>query len=208
MTCPQGMLRSLLSPLLVEFMAIHPNVSVDVVASSRYVDLIAEGFDMGLRSHADELTDSSLIARRLATIQIALVASPNYLGDRPASSPEDIVGLDGLHMDTRNGPATWTLHGPQNQQSTVKLRHRLGSDDIFLLKAAAVAGQGVAVLPLHTCLEELGRGVLVRVLPSWEISRRALSLILPVAKGLMPSVRALADFLADKVPPMLGAIDD
>lgn len=204
MTCPQGMLRSLLTPLIVEFMERHPGVSVDVVASSRYVDLIAEGFDMGLRSHEGELTDSSLIARRLATLQIALVATPAYIGNRSTSSLDDIHGLDGLHMDTRNGPSTWTLHGPDNQQSTVLLRHRLGSDDIFLLKAAAIAGQGVAILPLHTCLGELAQGSLVRVLPGWEVSRRTLSLILPASKGLMPAVRLLADYLVERVPAIVS----
>lgn len=204
LTCPQGMLRSMLSPLLIEFMRLHPGVSVDVVASSRYVDLIAEGFDMGLRSHEHELTDSSLVARRLATLQIGLVASPTYLGQRSVASLGDIHGLAGLHMDTRNGPASWTLRGPNNQQSTVQLRHRLGSDDISLLKAAALAGEGVAIVPLHTCRAELAQGTLVRVLPDWEVARRTLSLILPASKGLMPSVRALADFLVKRVPDTLG----
>ncbi|MFC5742966.1 LysR substrate-binding domain-containing protein [Dyella tabacisoli] len=206
MTCPQGMLRSLITPLLVEFMDRHHGISIDVVASSRYVDLIAEGFDMGLRSHENELTDSSLVARRLATLQIALVASPAYLASKSAASLGDINGLDGLHMDTSNGLATWTLHGPNHRQSTVHLQHRLGSDDIFLLKAAAIAGQGVAVLPLHACLDELAQGSLIRVLPGWEVSRRTLSLILPTTKGLMPAVRAWADFLAERVPVMLEGL--
>lgn len=208
MTCPQGMLRSLVSPLLVEFMRNHPGISVDVVASSRYVDLIAEGFDMGLRSHEHELTDSSLVARRLATLQIGLVASPAYMGHRSTASLDDINGLDGLHMDTRNGPASWTLRGPDNQESTVQLRHRLGSDDIFLLKAAALAGEGVAIVPLHTCRHELAQGTLLRVLPGWEVARRTLSLILPASKGLMPSVRALADFLVNHVPSLLEDVEE
>lgn len=200
MTCPQGVLRSLLAPLLPEFLARYPQVSVDIIASSRYTDLIADGFDLGLRSHEQDLVESSMVARQLATLQMVLVASPNYFGERRTANPTDVDGVDGLHLATHSSLSVWTLRGPGEEQATVRLKNRLGSDDVSLLKAAAIAGQGVAVVPLHTCRTELADGTLVRVLPQWEVSRRTLSLILPSARGLMPAVRAFADFLIERLP--------
>lgn len=203
MTCPQGILRTLLVPLLPEFLALYPKVNVDIVASSRYVDLIADGFDLGLRSHERDLVDSSLVARRLAVLQMVLVASPTYVDTRAITEPADIEGADGLHMESQGSRESWTLQGPDGAQATVRFKHRLGSDDVALLKAAAIAGHGIAVSPLHSCQAELRKGTLIRVLPRWDVSRRNLSLILPAQKGLMPAVRAFADFLIERVPALV-----
>jgi DNA-binding transcriptional LysR family regulator len=205
MTCPQGVLRTLLTTLLPEFMARHPQVSVDVVASGRHSELIAEGFDLGLRSHEHELEDSSLVARRLATLPIVLVARPGYIDASAEPGPAEIQGLDGLCLQTHDGPSGWTLHSHAGERSVVHLKPRLTSDDPGLLKEAAIAGQGVAVLPLFTCHAELERGQLERVLPDWHLERRTLSLILPSSRGLMPAVRALADFFIERIPSAISA---
>ncbi|MDN6859018.1 LysR family transcriptional regulator [Pseudomonas sp. CAN2814] len=200
MTCPQGVLRILLTSLLPEFLARFPQVSVEVVASGRHSELIAEGFDIGLRSHEHELEDSSLVARRLATLPIVLVARPGYIDATTVLGPAEIQGLDGLCLQTHDGPSVWTLHSQSGERTTLQLNPRLTSDDSALLKEAAIAGQGVAVLPLFTCLAELELGQLERVLPDWHLARRSLSLILPSSRGLMPAVRALADFLIERIP--------
>jgi DNA-binding transcriptional LysR family regulator len=200
MTCPQGVLRALLTSLLPEFMARHPQVSVDVVASGRHSELIAEGFDLGLRSHEHELEDSSLVARRLASLPIVLVARPGYFDTETELGPAEIEGIDGLLLQTQDGPTRWTLHSQAGEQAVIHLKPRLTSDDPALLKQAAITGQGVAVLPRFICHGELKSGELEQVLPDWHLSQRTLSLILPSSRGLMPAVRALADFLIERIP--------
>ncbi|SAK71235.1 LysR family transcriptional regulator [Caballeronia hypogeia] len=201
-TCPHGILRALLAPLLPQFLAIHPKVYIDLVASSRYCDLIADGFDIGLRTHQHDLADSSLIARRLAVLKMILVASPLHFSGQAPVNPSDLDGLHGLHLETRDGPAAWTLHGPDDRRTTIHLQHKLGSDDVSVLKTAAMSGLGVAVMPLAVCRDELASGALVRVLPEWEVPDRNLSLVLPASKGLMPAVRAFADFVVAHMPDL------
>jgi DNA-binding transcriptional LysR family regulator len=206
MTCPPGVLRLLLTSLLPEFMARYPQVSVDVVASGRHSELIAEGFDLGLRSHQLELEDSSLVARRLASIPIVLVARPGLVDNSVVLSPGQIEGIDGLLLQVQEGSARWTLHNHAGEQAVIQLRPRLTSDDPVLLKQAALAGHGVAVLPLFICHTEIEQGQLERVLPDWHLARRSLSLILPSSRGLMPAVRALADFLIERIPLAIRSV--
>jgi DNA-binding transcriptional LysR family regulator len=161
--------------------------------------LLAEGFDLGLRSHEHDLQDSTLVARRLAVLSMILVARPGLLED-DALSPKAIESLEGLCLHAHEGVASWTLRNRNDDATILRLKSRLVSDDPAMLKEAAMAGHGVAVLPLFTCQRELESGELVRVLPDWCASPRSLSLILPSSRGVMPAVRALCDFLIERIP--------
>ncbi|KAG1583554.1 hypothetical protein G6F46_015090 [Rhizopus delemar] len=88
--------------------------------------------------------------------------------------------------------------GPGGVQASVHHRPRLVSDDMIALRAAAVAGVGVLMLPRMMISEELARGALVPVLPEWVPKHGIVHAVFPSRRGLLPAVRALLDFLAER----------
>ncbi|KAG1308553.1 hypothetical protein G6F62_015009 [Rhizopus arrhizus] len=92
----------------------------------------------------------------------------------------------------------WEYTGPGGVQASVHHRPRLVSDDMIALRAAAVAGVGVLMLPRMMISEELARGALVPVLPEWVPKHGIVHAVFPSRRGLLPAVRALLDFLAER----------
>lgn len=96
------------------------------------------------------------------------------------------------------------LLGADGDVAQRTIRPRLHSDNIAALKEAASAGMGIASLPLYACTREIEFGTLCVVLPEWRPREGRLAVLFPTRRGMMPSVRALADFLKEELPPLMG----
>lgn len=176
----------------------YPELRVQLHATDRFVDLVQEGFDIALRSHFAPLPDSSLVQRRLAVEPIVLVASPGYLARRGTlERPADLAGHDGL----LTGPAAtlWRLRADDGTEAEVSPAARLVADESLVLLRAATAGLGIACLPASFCSTGIAAGALVRVLPGWSAGTVTTTLLMPHRRGLLPSVRAVVDFLAERL---------
>ena len=202
MTCALGIVRMALADLLPAFLKDNPGVDVDLVAISRYVDLIEEGFDLALRSHTQPLVSSSLIARHVAESRMILVANPELFADGLPQSPAQLEGIWGLQLERREAAGVWRLRNGADE-ADVSFRPRIRCDDASLLLASATAGLGVASLPSPLCRNDLRSGRLVRILPDWSIPQGTLSLVFPSQGGMTRAVRALADCLAANLPLLL-----
>jgi DNA-binding transcriptional LysR family regulator len=195
-TCPVALLHARVSVMLAGFMAHYPQVVVLLEATNRRVDLIAEGIDVAIRVRPQPIEDSDLMMKVLAQSGHALVASPN-LAERAGAIrvPADLDGLPSLDLGPPRQDHVWKLEGPDGAQAIVHHRPRLVSDDMMALRNAAIAGVGVVHLPLLVVFDEIRSGQLVHLLPSWAPRRYVVHAVYPSKRGLLPSVRALLDYL-------------
>ncbi len=187
-----------LGPALADFLAAYPELSIDMALNDRLVDLVDEGFDVGLR--IGKLADSSLIARRLAPCRHVLCAAPSYLSARPAPKvPEDLKALSCLHYSYLSEGQTWRFNGPEGlRKVTVSGRLRINNGD--MLKSAVIDGLGIALLPTFIVGDELRSGRLVPVLTDWKPSLdSAIHAVYPASRNLSPKVRVFIDFLAARI---------
>jgi DNA-binding transcriptional LysR family regulator len=185
-----------LGPALTLFASEHPDLRIDLDFNDRYVDLVAEGFDLGLR--IGELRDSSLIARRLTGIRHTLCASPGFvagLGEEP--SPAALEGRPWLRY--ANQPAgALPYHDAAGRSGGLRLKIALSSTNGDFLRDAAVAGLGLTLLPNFIVYEALERGDLVAVMPDCRWRESAAYVIYPPTRHLSARVRRFIDFLVER----------
>jgi DNA-binding transcriptional LysR family regulator len=210
-TTPRGLLRintteafaRVLAPLIAEFSANHPDMSFEVVTTDHLVDLVAAGFDLAFR--AGPLPDSSLIARRLGVGRLIPCAAPAYL-ERHGSpqGPQDLVGHNCLiHAAIED---QWHFTGPEGA-ITVHVSGNLRSNTWPAIRGGALAGQGVALLPIVLVAEDVQAGLLTRLLPDHDTGEVAIYAIYPASRHLSVKVRGFVDFSVKRLheqPVLLG----
>ncbi|MBX3643778.1 MAG: LysR family transcriptional regulator [Rubrivivax sp.] len=198
-SCPIALLHARVADMLVEFMALNPQVEVHLTGSNRVVDVVAEGYDIAIRARTPPLEDSSLALRELAQRDWYLVASPAFCDRHPLPAvPADLDLLPSLGDGLGQREHRWQLIGPGGATANIAYRPRLVSDDLHSLRAAAVAGLGVVQLPAMLLGDALRSGRLVRLLPDWCSKGAVVHAVFPSRLGMLPAVRALIDFLARK----------
>src|SRR5690606_11704693 len=197
---PRGLLRvsaplnlHYLGPIVTSFLDSHPEVQVELHCTDRLVDLVGDGFDLAIR--AGNLADSSLIARRLGSLRSLLVASPAFVkAHGEPSAPEGLLRFACVIFGAGESRSLWQLSSG-DKRHTVKVRGRFTVNDFEMLEAAAVAGQGVALLPAAQSLPAIASKRLVRLLPEWQSVATPLHVVYPSARFLPPKVRAFLDHL-------------
>ena len=205
-TCSVAFAQLALADLMPRFMAAYPRVRIVQHATNRHVDPVQEGFDLCLRAHTEPLPSSSLVHRTLAQIPWHLFASPGYLARK--GTPIDPAALsthDGITLAGAHESHAWRLRetGHADHAASIPFAPSLESDDMATLKAAACADVGIVALPAYVGRREVERGQLVRVLPHWTAGVATMSLLMPSRRGLLPSVRAFAEFLSENVPTIV-----
>ncbi len=188
-----------LAPCLPDFMTRYPDLSVDVAFNDRQVDLIEDGFDVGIR--IAELGDSSLIARKLSPCRLAVVASPDYWDrhGRP-THPGDLKNHDCLIYEQRKTPGEWRFKGPQGWFS-VPIHGRMHGDNGDALLTMALAGMGVYSCPTFMSGEFIANGRLETVLSEFETPDVSVYAIWPHNRHLSTKVRTFVDFLLERFGP-------
>ncbi|HEK1008376.1 TPA: LysR family transcriptional regulator [Pseudomonas putida] len=182
--------------LLTEFLRLHPLVDVEVDLSDRAVDLIGEGYDLALRIGA--LEDSSLIARRIASVERVYCASPGYLDARGTPAlPEALAGHDCLPYGHSRQVQWQFKHGGKAQAIAVAGRMRANNGE--LLRDAAIAGMGVTYLPTFIVGQALADGRLVRVLDDWTPPALQLSAVYPQHRQVARPVQGFVAFLRERL---------
>lgn len=206
-SCPISVAQSLLSPILPEFMLKYPEVELQLDVTNRRVDLIEEGLDVALRVRTETLEDSTLVVRRLSTTLVLMVASPELLAQHGTpQEPADLARLPALGMVPYDGRYVWPLLAKDGTRVSIMYTPRLISDDLVVLRDAALAGVGAAWLPAYMCCEGIRSGRLVHLLPDWSFPTGQFHAVYPTRRGLMPAVRAFVDFLAERIPQQAAEI--
>jgi DNA-binding transcriptional LysR family regulator len=197
-SCPTGMME-LVARMLPDFLARHPLVNVQVVATDRPVDLIAERIDIALRVRITLETDAALTMRTLAKSRRILLASPAFANAMADTTDiAALASLPTLSSAERSGTVSWELEGPGGEVRTISHEPRIACGDFIALREAALAGLGVVLLPDHACAEALRTGRLVRLFPQWRGREGIVHLVFTTRVGLPPQVRAFIDHLAER----------
>ncbi|WP_211471291.1 LysR family transcriptional regulator [Collimonas humicola] len=183
-----------LAQWLPQFISANPQLKIDLVCNDRLVDIIEEGFDVALRLTRG-LQDSTLIAKRLATCEIFLVAAPAYLQQhgRP-QQPADLARHNCLTYTLAQKPNEYEFYAADGSEHPVTVRGNLQANTGIALRSAALAGLGIAATSSFIVHEDLRRGDLQRVLPDFDLKPRDLYAIYPQNRHLSPKVRAFVDF--------------
>lgn len=194
---PVAILHARMGVMLADFLAEHPKVSLQLEATNRRVDVIGEGLDIAIRVRPPPLEDSDLVVRTLATRRWCIAASPLLFAHQPAPVvPADLARFPSVDLSAPQQLHSWRLTAADGTVAQLNHVPRLVSDDMIALRAAAVAGVGVLMLPTMMVCDELADGRLVRVLPDWEPQHGIVHAVFPSRRGLLPAVRTLIDYLA------------
>lgn len=203
-TCPVTLLHVHVGPMLARFMMRYPAVQIQLEATNRRVDLVAEGVDVAIRVRPRPFDDSDLVMRILADRGHCLVASPTLEASiGTPQRPDELSRWPGLSMAVGKQVHQWSLTGPDGAKAQIHFTPRLITGDMLALREAAIAGVGLVQLPLLMARDQLAKGELVRVLTDWEPQREVIHAVFPSRRGLLPAVRALVEFLSEEYAQMI-----
>lgn len=192
-TAPLGVTRRLLAPLVPEFQALHPKVTLQLRCSDHLLDLLTESVDVAVRMAI--LSDSSLISRKIADCERLLCAAPAYLAEKGTpNTPEELLDHNCLLLRFPGSQQfRWTLQTPEGPK-TYSVQGRFDADDGDALTDWALAGQGIVLKPLWEMARHLRAGSLVPLLLDTPPEPVTLSVLYPHRRLLPARVKAFSDF--------------
>jgi DNA-binding transcriptional LysR family regulator len=189
-----------LAQALPDFCALYPDVELDVAMSDRFVDLVDEGYDVAVRIAA--LQDSSLIARRLAPIRLAVCASPAYLKKRGTPLvPQDLRTHACILNSNIASAQEWKFIDRDGKPLSIRVNSQIAINNGDAMRVAALGGLGLTILPTFIIGRDLQAGTLVSVLSDFIPQPLGLHAVYPHARHLSPKVRAFVDFLSQRFGP-------
>ena len=185
-----------LVPIVAEFMKAWPQVEVRLSFADRMVDLVNEGFDLGVR--IGNLADSALIARRLARADMVTMAAPDYIAR--AGTPQDPSDLSRHEFIVdRNKPAPHLLKFERDGEvSEARVNGRITLNGAVAAVAAAESGLGIACSPRWAAREALEAGRVVEIMPDWVPEHRHLWAVFPSNRYMTHRVRLFVDYLSER----------
>lgn len=199
LSCPVTLLDVRVGTMLADFLRRHPKVDLHLDATNRVVDVIGEGIDLAIRVRPPPLEDSDLVLKVLGIGRQCLVGSPGLIAalGQP-SAPQALMGYPSLDLGLPQSQHLWNLHGPAGEHVAVHHQPRLVTRGMLALRDAALAGVGVVQLPKMLTSQLIDEGRLVHVLEGWAPRDEIIHAVYPSRRGMLPSVRALIDFLAGR----------
>lgn len=199
LTMPPSFGRQYISPLLPEFLTRYPHVRLDVDLSDQMLNLVNSGFDLAIRIGA--LSDSGLVARRIASNRRVLCASPAYLESYgEPSSPEELSGHECLVLaGSGERPDIWRFRAPDGSDVAITVTGRVQSNQGELLRDAALADLGIARHSLWHVCDDLAAGRLRVVLEEYAIPDSGIHAVMPQRRLVPPRVRAFTEFLRERL---------
>jgi DNA-binding transcriptional LysR family regulator len=186
-----------LMPVVNQFRQRYPKVTVEIVSSNRYYDIVENGLDLAIRTRRVE-ADSSITIRRLAETRRLLAASPEYLARRGTPQhPSELIDHDLLLYTLADNWNQFTFTRG-DEQMKVEVDGIVNANDGQLICAAARDGLGILAQPTYIIHEDLEAGRLVRVLDDWALPRLTMNIAFPTKVMLPARTRLFIDFLIDR----------
>jgi len=189
-------------PLMPEFLALYPDLKIDLVLEDRAIDLVEERVDLAIR--IGRLGDSSIVARKLADNQFVVCASQQYLkAHGMPDSPDDLMRHNCIINKNIHNSDTWQFHDANSTQNISVSGNFLANTGGALYRAM-LSGLGIAVLPTWFVGEDIQKGKLNVVLEDYEVNLPAMTdsaiyALYPAGQYLPPKVRVFIDYLIEKL---------
>jgi len=197
-TSPADVGTHLIAPLLPAFLARYPRVRIEVEHTLRVVDLTREGFDLAIRLTLGRLPPSTLIARKLTPMNLALYAGMPYAARRDLPKhPGELAKHDSVVFYPAGN--SLVLEGPKGIVK-VPVTGRAAGNDFFFLREAIATGVGIGPLPWFLASGELAAGRIVRVLPEYRAAGGTAYLVHAPAKPLAAKLARFCAHLVEHVP--------
>lgn len=200
---PKAFASLYLGDLVGEFSTRHPNIEIMAFVGDSPMDqinLVENGYDLVIR--LSRPLDSSIVSRRLCTIDWIACASPDYLkrAGKPRT-PQDLTALQCLTHTRLTADNIWRFSG--REESAIKVSGPVKSNSVLVLRGSTLAGAGIALLPTYCVADDLAAGRLVRVLPDCTGPAEEVFVLFPYSHQEPKKVRLFVDYLAEKLhtPP-------
>lgn len=186
-----------LGPAITEFMHLHPQIQFEMDFNDRQVDLLQEGFDLAIR--IARLSDSSLVARRIAPVHHVVCASPDYLASHGMPhSPADLQQHRCLVYSNIADPDVWHYRDQTSKAAKVSVPIALRSNNGDFLRDAAIAGRGIILEPTFIVYQAIKANKLRPILTDFQWPVVNAYVVYPSTRHLSYRVRTFVDFLADR----------
>ena len=182
------------APALPDFLAAYPQVSIDLQLDDRIIDLVAGGVDLAIR--IADLSDSSLVARRLCPVRRWVVGTPDYFARHGVPTrPRDLLRHNCFGYAYLASGTQWRFSGPDGEEEVVAVRGSLSATNSEALSAAMDAGLGIALQPDFLVWDAIRDGRLMPVLTTWSAAPMAIHLVMPSGGPRPVRIKVLIDFL-------------
>ncbi|SON50135.1 LysR family transcriptional regulator [Vibrio tapetis] len=191
-SAPSNITKRMIMPILNEFMVAYPDIRLELTMTNRADELDATEWDVIFRVGPQR--DSSLIARKINSVEDVLVASPDYLKQsRPLNHAEDLRE----HALLKGSPLMrWQLSNNEGETVTINERGRLEASELNVVRRACAAGLGITLMPNVMVDNYIENGELVRVLSSWVSNQREVYMLYNHKDHQPEKVRLLIDFFS------------
>ena len=201
LTCSHAMGVQHIAPAIASFSLRYPELRFDVSVTDRIVDLVDEGFDLGIR--IGHVGSEHLAARRLGTMRMLVCTAPAYLKAHGVPrTPADLARHAVLIYTNGPNPRTWRLTDSQGRHHDVRVAGPLQSNGGDLILAAAISGMGVIFGPDFIVKPQLDAGSLMRVLPEFDHAVGVIWALYPSRRHVSAKVRLFVDHLARQLAPV------
>lgn len=199
---PRGTVRfttapdmGLLAPIVAEYVRKYPKVHVEVLITPRRLDLVAERVDVAVRG--GPLEDSSLVARRVGSTDLALYASKDYL--RRRGTPRTLAELSSHDCIVHHAPhgARWELVGPRGRE-TVQVSGPISADEFEFVQELVSSGAGIGLLPVFRPACSSG-WPMVRVLREYAVRGSPIHVVAPSTRHETAAVASFREFLVSRL---------
>jgi DNA-binding transcriptional LysR family regulator len=199
LSCPVGIGVSRIRPILAEFLAKYPKITLDIDLNDHKVDLVADGFDIVIRA-AVQLEDSSLISRRFMNSTSLTLASPEYLKTHGTPKhPDELVDHHMISYRNLKNPEVWQYRTKSGQKVQIQVNSRVLCNNSEMMTSLCLAGQGIIRMPLFNLSDEVATGKLVPIFENLMPIDIGVYLVYPSRKNMPAKLKCFIDFVVDKL---------
>lgn len=186
-----------LSPVMGEFLAQYPDLSVELIASNRAIDMVEEGIDARIRVGA--IQDSSLIAKRINSCPLVVCASPLYIHQHgEPKEPTDLLQHNCLIDRNLSIGTQWPFTNEQGMKEVISVNSRFSSNSPRALAEMAVAGNGIALITQNVTDDYINSGKLVRLFSNYCVDEFTLYVLYPHRKYTPLKLKCFIEFMQSK----------
>ena len=199
---PRAFTDVVLAPHIAQFATENPNIRLDLDLSDERVDLMARGYDLGLRI-AGKLEDSSMIARKITELSFACVASPDYLAQHETPlHPEDLTDHSCIFYSNLAASTQWQFY-IDGKKKSVQVSGRVITNSGGLQTEMVLSGAGIAYIPSFFVRPYIDSGQLIQLLPEFSLHRLNLYALYPDRSHLPAKTAAFIDYIYKALNPEL-----